>query len=455
MRNLFFQSLLLPEGWAENVAMTVDENGMIATLSPGSPPPASGPSFRGPAFAGIPNLHSHAHQRALAGSGERSGGDGEDSFWSWRKAMYAALARLTPEAFEDVATQLYVEMVKAGYTAVAEFHYLHHDHDGRPFADPAEMSHRLVAAARTAGIALTLLPVLYSASGFDGAPPTQGQKRFHTTGSSFGALVERLKRDYGRDSAIVLGIAPHSLRAVPAPLLAEVIGAHPEGPIHLHIAEQTIEVSECLAHTGQRPVEWLLDHVDLDPRWCLIHATHVTDQELAGIAASRAVVGLCPTTEANLGDGLFPADRFLGLEGRFGIGSDSHISVNPVEELRWLEYGQRLTTRRRSVLAGGIDRSTGRALIEQAQISGAKACAIKAGRLAVGQRADIVVLDGEAPVLCGRSGDGALDAWIFSGNAPTVHSVVVGGALVVENGRHRAEEAVARRFASTLGRLLA
>ncbi|MBP2299282.1 formimidoylglutamate deiminase [Azospirillum picis] len=453
MSNLFFASALLPDGWAENVLVTTNARGRIGAVTAGAACPADADRFAGTAVAGIGNLHSHAHQRAIAGMGEVSG-DGSDSFWSWREVMYRALDRMTPDDFQAVAAQLYVETLKAGYTAIAEFHYLHHDRDGSAFSDPAEMSHRVVAAAREAGLPVTLLPVLYNASGFGGTPPTSGQRRFINDGARFLRLTGALRAAYGGDDDVRLGIAPHSLRAVPDALLGETVAAHPDGPIHIHVAEQRKEVEDCLAHHGRRPVEHLLATQPVDGRWCLIHATHMTDTEVRGVAASGAVAGLCLTTEANLGDGFYAAERYLGLGGRWGVGSDSHISVSPVEELRWLEYGVRLTSGRRTVLSGGPRRSTGRRLVEDAQAGGAQATSFETGRIAPGRRADIVVLDTGHPLLAARTGDALLDGWIFSGNVPLVSDVVVAGRTVVRDRRHPREEEIAGRFKKTLGRLL-
>ena len=453
MSNLFFASALLPDGWAEDVLVTTDERGRIVSATPGAACPADAERFAGAAVAGIANLHSHAHQRAIAGMGESSG-EGSDSFWSWREVMYRALDRMEPEDFEAVAAQLYVETLKAGFTAVAEFHYLHHDRDGSAYADPAEMSHRAVAAARTAGLPITLLPVLYNASGFGGTPPTAGQRRFIHDGAGFARLTEALRGAYGESSDVRLGIAPHSLRAVPDGLLTETVAANPQGPIHIHIAEQRREVEDCLAFRSRRPVEHLLETQPVDGRWCLIHATHMTDAEVAGVAASGAVAGLCPTTEANLGDGFFAAESYMAQGGRWGIGSDSHISVSPVEDLRWLEYGARLTSGRRTVLAGGPRRSTARRLVEDAQAGGAQATGFEAGRIAAGLRADLVVLDTDHPLLAARRGDALLDGWIFAGNAPLVRDVVIAGRAIVRDRRHPREEEIADRFKKTLGRLL-
>ncbi|CAO3404094.1 formimidoylglutamate deiminase [Azospirillum palustre] len=453
MSNLFFASALLPDGWAEDVLVTVDGRGRIVSATPGAACPADAERFAGAAVAGIANLHSHAHQRAIAGMGESSG-EGSDSFWSWRDVMYRALDRMGPEDFEAVAAQLYVETLKAGFTAIAEFHYLHHDRDGSAYADPAEMSHRAIAAARTAGLPIALLPVLYNASGFGGTPPTAGQRRFIHDGAGFDRLTTALGHTYGESCDVQLGIAPHSLRAVPDGLLTETVAANPQGPIHIHIAEQRREVEECVAYRGRRPVEHLLDTQPVDGRWCLIHATHMTEAEVAGVAASSAIAGLCLTTEANLGDGFFAAQSYMAQGGRWGIGSDSHISVSPVEELRWLEYGARLTSERRTVLAGGPRRSTARRLVEDAQAGGAQATGFDAGRIATGLRADIVVLDTDHPLLAARKGDALLDGWIFAGNTPLVRDVVIAGRAVVRDRRHPREEEIADRFKKALGRLL-
>jgi formimidoylglutamate deiminase len=450
---LFLETALLPSGWAHDVLIACDASGRITSVVDHTVPPPGAERLRGIALAGMPNLHSHAPQRAIAGLGERSG-SGADSFWSWREAMYRAVGRTGPKQLEALATQLYIEMLKAGYTTVGEFHYLHHDLDGQRYADPAEMSYPLIAAARRVGIRLLLLPVLYAAGGFGAAPPEAGQRRFVHDLPDFLQLAQQLREQTEGATDIAVGVAPHSLRAVPPALLAELAAATPSGPIHIHVAEQQREVEDCLAHHHCGPVQLLLDSVAVDARWCLIHATHVDAAEIDAVARAGAVVGLCPTTEANLGDGLFPAEAYAAAGGRFGIGSDSHISVSPVEELRWLEYGQRLFCRRRAVLSGGAHRSVGRNLIDTALAGGAMACGC-GGRLAAGQPADIVVLDGDHPLLAGRCGDTALDAWVFAGNAMLVRHAVVGGRVVVRDGHHRHEADAARSFAETLRHLAA
>ena len=453
MPTLLFESALLPHGWADNVALHIDEAGDIAEVTTDV---TMRERMAGCALPGVPNLHSHAHQRAMAGLAERAG-DHKDSFWTWRTAMYHFVERIQPHHLHAIAAQLYVEMLKAGYTSVAEFQYLHHNPDGMPYANIAEMSLHTLAAACEVGIGLTNLPVLYRYGGFGAQEPLPGQRRFLNDADAFLHLVDTLLQESNDDPNVATGIAPHSLRAVSKPLLEAVLAGFKDRenrPIHLHIAEQVKEVEDCLAWSGQRPVAWLYDHFDVDERWCLIHATHMTEAETRAMAASGAVAGLCPTTEANLGDGLFNAVSFIEANGRFGVGSDSHISVSPVEELRWLEYGQRLHYRRRNVLAGGTQRSTGRHLFDRVVAGGAQACGRKIGRLEAGYRADLIVLDTTHPTLYHRHADALLDSWLFSGNTNLVRDVYVGGKAVVKNSVHPREEAVATRFRQTLDELM-
>lgn len=457
MQRLFVDHLFTGSIWIEGAYIEVDPAGDIASVTAsGSPEGAT--RLPGCVLPGVPNLHCHAHQRAMAGLAERSGPESSgsgvgDSFWTWREVMYRHVGRMSPDDLEAVAAQLYVEMLEAGYTAVGEFQYLHHDPQGKPYDALAEMSLRCLAAAEATGIGLTSLPVLYTSGGFGGQAPTSGQRRFLCAVEPFLHLAEALERH--RSPNHTVGIAPHSLRAVsPDDLTVVLDGFGARGPIHIHVAEQTREVDDCLTWSGQRPVAWLLDHAPVDEGWCLIHATHMDDAELAGLARRGAVAGLCPTTEANLGDGLFRAGDFLAADGRLGIGSDSNSSVSPVEELRWLEYGQRLETHRRSVLAGGAERSTGRHLLELALAGGAQACGRAIGRLAAGCRADFVVLDTGHPLLAGRSQDAWIDSWLFAGNRSLIREVWVGGARRVVDGRHLDAERVAERFGATMQALL-
>jgi formimidoylglutamate deiminase len=402
---------------------------------------------------GIANLHSHAFQRAMAGLAERQTHP-EDSFWTWRETMYRFAARMTPDSAYAVATQLYAEMLEAGYTTVCEFHYLHHAPDGRPYDDPAAMSRALVAAARDTGIRLTLLPVLYMTGGFDGRPLSERQRRFGHDVDAFLHLLDLLCEDAG--GRVHVGCAFHSLRAVPEAAMRATLEALPPAmPIHVHVAEQVGEVQDCVSLRGARPVEWLLANAPVDTRWTLVHATHLDAGEVQGIARSGATVAICPTTEANLGDGLFPLRDYLDAGGRWGIGSDSHISVSPVEELRWLEYGQRLATRHRNIAVGADTPSVGETLLRGVADSAADASGHAIGTLAPGHAADWVELDADAPQLAGVREDDALDRWIFSGNRNLVRNVHVGGRQVVADGRHVDRDAIAARYATTVRALLA
>jgi formimidoylglutamate deiminase len=453
MTVLFAASALAPNGWAENLRLTVAPSGDLAASAPGDA--AGAERLDGAVLPGMPNLHSHAFQRAMAGLTERAGG-GEDSFWGWREIMYRFVGAIGPEDLKAIAAQLYVEMLKAGYTAVAEFHYLHHDRDGAPYADRVTMSEAIVAAAKEAGIGLTLLPVLYQAGGFGGKKAGDGQRRFLNGVDEILAMIETLRSRHEGDANFRIGLAVHSLRAVPPAALRDAVAGlralDEAAPIHIHIAEQIREVEECLAWSGQRPVDWLLDRQALDRRWCLVHATHVDAAETTRLIASGAVVGLCPTTEANLGDGIFPFADFMPA-GAWGIGSDSHVSVSPVEELRLLEYGQRLVTRERNVAGRPSTGSSGRALWDGALRGGAAALGRKLGTLAPGGRADLVVLDEAAPTLYGRRGDTLIDALVFAGNLNPVRDVMVGGQWVVRDGVHRSEDAILARFKATIARL--
>ena len=446
----FADAALLGETVRPRVRIAVDAGGRIDQVTPDSEPLPGDERIAGLVVPGIANLHSHAFQRAMAGLAERAGPEG-DNFWRWREVMYGFLAVLTPDDVEAVAAQLYVECLSHGYTSVAEFHYLHNAPDGRPYADPAELSRRIVAAADAAGIGLTLLPVLYRRSQFGGAAAVPGQRRFVLEVDAFAALCGRMA------GAVALGVAPHSLRAVtPDELAASVAIARdlgPGTPVHLHVAEQAKEVDDCLARSGARPVSWLLDHAPVDRHWCAIHATHMTGHETARLAASGAVAGLCQTTEANLGDGIFPLRAFLGHGGGFGVGSDSNVGTSPVEELRWLEYVRRLETHRRNVSETRQGVSVGTSLVRRAAAGGAQALGRAAGEIAAGRLADLVVLDTEHPALVGRAGERLLDAWVFSGNSTPVRHVMVAGRWRVRDGAHPDAARIAAAFARAMRRL--
>ena len=450
-------SALLADGWQDNVRIEVAATGDIVSLTPGQGY-ENATRLPGAVVPGMPNLHSHAFQRAMAGLAEVAGAS-EDSFWTWREVMYGFVGKLSPEQVETIATQLYIEMLKGGFTAVGEFHYLHHQPDGTPYADLAEMSNRIAAAAKASGIGLTHLPVLYGYGGFGGKPAGQGQRRFLNEPERYARLLEDFAKKHSDDPQVRLGIAPHSLRAVTQETLEDGIAAldriDKTAPIHIHIAEQTKEVDDCRAWSNQAPVEWLLSHALVDQRWCLVHATHMTDIETRRLAASEAVAGLCPTTEANLGDGFFNVPQYLQAGGRWGIGSDSHISVSAIEDLRWLEYGQRLKFRKRNTMHGSGQADVGAYLWRNALAGGAQALGRKVGRIAPGWRADWLVLDTSHPALAARKGDALLNALVFAGNVNPIRDVFVGGKHLVQAGRHIAEAPVARRYAKTLKELLA
>lgn len=444
-----FATALLPEGWRDDVLIEV-ENGVVVSAEPGVTS-VDADRFAGVAVPGLPNVHSHSFQRGMAGRTERRG-DGVDSFWTWREVMYRFLDRLTPNDAEAIAAWAFVEMLEAGFTAVGEFHYLHHAPDGRPYHNVAETAERIAAAASQVGMGLTLFPVFYRQGNFGGAPPAPGQRRFVNDRDGFAQLMEASARAIAHVPDAALGFAPHSLRAVTLDDLRWATGRWPERPVHIHVAEQVREVEDCLAAHGRRPIELLFDTVDADARWCLIHATHATPAEIELMARSRIVAGLCPVTEANLGDGVLDVVHLLEAGGRFGVGSDSLIRVSAADELRTLEYGQRLRGLSRNAL-GEAGRSTGRRLHDAACAGGRQALGRTIGAIAPGYRADIVVLDREHPSLAAAVGDIVLDAWIFSADNVAISDVICGGEAVVRGGRHCERESVLRRYRDAVRRL--
>lgn len=487
MTSYFAEFCWLPHGWSANVRLDVTDagptKGILARVAEDD---TDGGATRLGRFVlpGMPNLHSHAFQRAMAGLAERrtfallperedqkaavpgrtSQQSTEDSFWTWRETMYAFASRIGPDDLRAIAAQLYVEMVKAGYTQVCEFHYLHHQPDGKPYADPAAMSLALIEAAQEAGIGLTLLPTLYMTGGFDGRALSERQRRFGHGVDGYLRLIERLRAM--ESTTLEIGVALHSLRAVPEDAMRNVLESVSKGgatrvPVHIHIAEQIGEVQDCLALRNARPVEWLLAHAPVDEHWCLVHATHMTADETRRLAATGAVAGLCPTTEANLGDGVFPLPLYLQEGGSIGIGSDSHISVSPVEELRWLEYGQRLTTRRRNIAVAESGNSVGETLWGDSLFGGAQASGALVGALEgadpqapeLAARADLLVLDDAAPLLAAREAANVIDTFVFAGNVNLVRHVMVNGDWVVREFRHRDEERIAARYREAVARL--
>lgn len=437
---------LLGAGWAQDVRLTIRE-GLIAAVETGVPAEAAD-ERHDILVPGMANLHSHAFQRGMAGVAERRG-PSDDSFWSWRKAMYDMALAFSPEDVEAVASQLYMEMLEAGFTRVGEFHYLHHDRDGRAYGNIAELAARIAAASRKTGLSLTLLPVFYAHAGFGGTTPGDAQRRFIHGTDAFARLMDACRAIVGTLPGANLGIAPHSLRAVTPRELAEILPLAEGGPIHIHVAEQVKEVEDCIAWSGARPVEWLLDHAPVDGNWTFIHATHMTAAETTAMARAGVNAGLCPITEANLGDGVFPARTFLDSGGRFGIGSDSNILISVPEELRQLEYSQRLFHRGRNIIAEP-GQSTGERLFAEA-VSGGSRALRQGGAIRIGGDADFVSLDrSAAPHVTAQR---VLDQWIFASGI-AVDCVWTRGTKLVEKGRHRLRESISAQFRATMGDLI-
>jgi formiminoglutamate deiminase len=448
----WFTSALLPEGWAENVRLSLSDGRITAVETGVAPEPRD--SRHGHALPGLSNLHSHAFQRAMAGLTEQRG-PAHDNFWTWREAMYRFVDRLSPDDVEAIASHAFMEMLEAGFTRVGEFHYLHHDLAGRPYADIAEMATRIAAATVQTGIGLTLLPTFYAHGGFGGLPVANAQRRFANDLDRFARLWDSCRQLVETLPGGMAGIAPHSLRAVTPDELTRLLELAPAGPVHIHAAEQIKEVEDCRAWSGARPVEWLLANAPVDERWCLVHATQTTEAELSGIAGRGGVVGLCPITEANLGDGIFDARSYCLKGGMFGIGTDSNVLIDAATELRLLEYSQRLSTRSRNVLGRENQPSTGRVLFDAALRGGAQALGAANAELVVGQAADIITLNPTHSALLGRRGDRLLDSWIFAARDGAIDDVWRAGQNVVTGGRHVARPAIESRYRIVLEKLLA
>ncbi|MEY3959728.1 MAG: hypothetical protein RIR14_382 [Pseudomonadota bacterium] len=442
------KTALLPEGWAQDVQVTL-EAGRVATITKGASPAGHRVDCLLPAPT---NLHSHAFQRAMAGMTEyRSAG--QDSFWTWRTLMYRFLDRLSPEDVQAIAAMVMVEMAEAGYAAVAEFHYLHHAPGGGTYDNLAEMSARIAAAAAETGLGLTHLPVLYERGGCDGRALTAGQLRFGNDPDRFARLWEAAGKALANLPAdTILGVAPHSLRAASPEGIRAAAQLNPKAPIHIHVAEQVAEVTEVKAATGARPVEWLIGNADLSPRWCLIHATQMEAFETEAMAKSGAVAGLCPITEANLGDGIFDGVRFQAHGGVYGVGSDSNLRISLSEELRLLEYSQRLAAKGRALLADGA-RSTGRVLYETVCKGGALAAGREAGQIAVGNWADLMALDCSGPDLGASAGDMLLDTYVFAGDDRMVADLWSAGRHIVRGGRHARRDGIVAEYRAAIARL--
>ena len=451
-RSLFASNVWLATGWAENVRVHWSDEGDITEIELNATPVA-GEVPEQFVVPGMVNLHSHAFQRAMAGMAE-TGTDSQDSFWTWRKLMYRFAMALTPVQMQAIAAQVYAECLTLGYTSVCEFHYLHRDSTGQFYGNMTETAQHVMAGAQEAGIGITMLPVLYNYADFNQQPLRQEQCRFSTNPEQILRMVELLEP--WRNGQTEIGVAPHSLRAASTDQITEVVNAlPPDRPIHIHIAEQQQEVQSCLQYCGQRPVELLYATQQVDARWCLVHATHLMPNEISLIANSKAVAGICTTTEGNLGDGFFPLPAFIAQQGRFGIGSDSNVSQSPIEELRWLEYGQRLRSQQRNIAQQADWRRTGDFLWQSSLMGGAQASGRKVGSLAVGMRADMLVLDATHPNLCDIAAADLLNSWIFSGNTNLVRDVLVGGLWRVKNGLHQHKMPIEQRFVQTMQQLRA
>ncbi|WP_374833041.1 formimidoylglutamate deiminase [Paenochrobactrum pullorum] len=438
---------LLPSGWAEDVRITIVDRKISALEK--SVAARADDECHDVILSGMPNIHSHAFQYGMAGLAEKRGSSA-DSFWSWREIMYKFALTMSPDQARSVALRLYIDMLEAGFTRVGEFHYLHHNRDGSHYDNIAEMANQIIDAAKTSGIGLTLLPVFYAHSGFGGSAPNEGQRRFINNEASFGKLIEGCQKALSGFDGAVLGVAPHSLRAVTPDELSFAAQLLPDAPVHIHIAEQVKEVEDCIMWSGQRPVEWLLENQKLSSRWCLIHATHMTNAETTAVAKSGAIAGLCPVTEANLGDGTFNATCFHEHQGQFGIGSDSNVLIGIGDELRQYEYSQRLQHRARNVLAQN-EGSTGRAMFDGAVKGGNISMGRAEDGLKAGASADFISLD--TARLPDTKGDTILDAWIFA-NRAKVSDVWVHGIKQVENGRHAKRDEAERAFQQTIRELL-
>lgn len=440
----FCPQIMLPSGWAANVAVHVDNAGVITGITANATPDTATKILAGPVMPGMANVHCHAFQRAMAGLSHWAAQDVED-FWSWRETMYAFVQNVDGGQMKAITGYLYMEMLKAGYTAVGEFHYLHRGTLAAP-TTPLALSQVIIAAAEQAVMPLTLIPCLYMTRAFGAAELEPHQKRFDLDAAAFANLHGALSTTSRDKPLLQIGSAFHSLRAVPDDVLLEMLTSpefsHPDRPIHIHIAEQTKEVKDCLAYLKQRPVEWLLNHCDVNERWCLVHATHINDDERRALVESGATVGLCPTTEADLGDGIFPFTQFIAEGGRFGIGSDSNVCVDPAQELRLLDFVHRLLQRKRNVQIATLPDHIGNNLWSQASTSGARALGQPTGSIEVGKRADMIVLNSDHPLMAGRSGPFIADTLIFSGAAPLIRDVVIAGRIVVQNGVHVREDEI-------------
>lgn len=454
MKNYHLKGLLQSDGWQEDVTVSVDEAGCITQIVSGQLDGAL--HLDGYALPGFQNAHSHAFQYAMAGLAEiHATGSTPDDFWSWRNAMYKLALSVNPDQMESIATMLYAEMLRHGYTSVAEFHYVHHDMDGTPYANLSEMGERMIAAAKRAGIDITLIPIFYQKGGF-GKEAVEGQRRFLSRDQDeYYALLDASQQSAEHYSGANVAIGMHSMRGVEPDLIARIAASGPQDlPFHIHISEQLREVEDAVAYLGQRPVEWMLDHVNMSERYHLVHATHLTYDEVKGIADSKANVVLCPTTEGNLGDGIFPLRRYQELGGQWSIGTDSHVSISPLEELRLLDYGQRLISHKRNTFTSRVEGNSGKYAIDMALRAGRKAMGnLESDYFKIGQLFSAAIMSATSPLIAASGLDSLLTTMIYSTDSTHQIATIVRGELVVSDGQHMQYEAIKDDFVRTMREL--
>ena len=455
MKSYFFKHLLQKDGWHSNVRIDIDELGEIITLTPNSNSDKA-EIIEGFALPGFQNAHSHAFQYAMAGLAEvHDISHTSDDFWSWREAMYKLALQVTPQQMQDIATMLYCEMVRHGYTNVAEFHYVHHQKNGEPYENLAEMGSRMIAAAKTAGINITLVPIFYQKGGF-GQAPNDRQRRFISEDiDSYLALLNASKEACKLYHGANIGIGIHSMRGVEPKDIAEIAKNGPQDiPFHIHVSEQLKEIEDSISYLGKRPVEWLLENVEMNNRFHLVHATHLTDQEISGIAQSEANVVLCPTTEGNLGDGLFPLKKFQSANGKWSIGTDSHIGINPLEELRLLDYGQRLVSHQRNSFTSSKEGNSGMFAIQMATLAGRKAMNnFSEVYFEVGDQLNVSIIDHNAPLLATSSEKNLASSIIYTSDVSHQWGTIVNGKTVVSNGKHNSQDLITKNFIKAINEL--